>query len=224
MQFILDDVLPSRFKRIILIDVDIRFRSDVSNLYNYFNEMSSTEKVGIAKDWGDMTIETAWYRGRTPRGLQIGEPYPSTQHMNSGVVLLDLEKIRNKNNSNLSLFNSEKIRNYIKEFNIPTWGDQIIYTLIRWKELNQVYVLPCVYNYQTLVPKYQWNEWADEPMELPNCQGCKIEEYHFCPGKPQIEQINHDREFIDQYPVLFSYNNIFKLSTWCDDSQWTHCF
>ena len=36
-------------------------------------------KVGIAKDWGDMSKETAWYRGRTPKGLQIGKPYPSTQ-------------------------------------------------------------------------------------------------------------------------------------------------
>ena len=26
-----------------------------------------------------MSKETAWYRGRTPKGLQIGEPYPSTQ-------------------------------------------------------------------------------------------------------------------------------------------------
>ena len=26
-----------------------------------------------------MSTETAWYRGRTPKGLQIGEPYPSTQ-------------------------------------------------------------------------------------------------------------------------------------------------
>ena len=38
-----------------------------------------TEKVGIAKDWGSMVYETAWYRGRTPGGLQVGEPYPSTQ-------------------------------------------------------------------------------------------------------------------------------------------------
>ena len=26
-----------------------------------------------------MSLETSWFRGNTPRGLQIGEPYPSTQ-------------------------------------------------------------------------------------------------------------------------------------------------
>ena len=26
-----------------------------------------------------MSLETAWYRGRTITGLQVGEPYPSTQ-------------------------------------------------------------------------------------------------------------------------------------------------
>ena len=41
--------------------------------------MYRSEKVGLAKDWWDMSIETAWYRGRTPRGLQIGEPGPFTQ-------------------------------------------------------------------------------------------------------------------------------------------------
>ena len=46
--------------------------------------------------------------------------------MNSGVVLLDLEKIRKMNSSSQSsFFNVEKIRSYIKEFNIPTWGDQV---------------------------------------------------------------------------------------------------
>ena len=43
-------------------------------------------------------------------------------------------------------------------------------------------------------------------------------------GKPQIEHIVHDRELIGYYPLLYSYNNIFKLNTWCDHSQWTHCF
>jgi len=222
--FILHDVLPSKFKRIILLDVDLRFRSDVSNLYDYFNIMSPTEKVGIAKDWGNMVYETAWYRGRTPRGLQVGEPYPSTQNMNSGVVLLDLEKIRKMNSSSQSsFFNVEKIRSYIKEFNIPTWGDQIIYTLIRWKEKNEVYVLPCVYNYQTLVPKYQIEE-DDEPHKFPDCRDCKLADFMFCSGKPQIEHIVHDRELIVYYPLLYSYNKIFKLNTWCDHSQWTHCF
>ena len=46
--------------------------------------------------------------------------------MNSGVVLLDLEKIRKMDRSSQSsFFNVEKIRSYIKEFNIPTWGDQV---------------------------------------------------------------------------------------------------
>ena len=43
-------------------------------------------------------------------------------------------------------------------------------------------------------------------------------------GKPKIEQLNHDRNLIGEYPVLYSFNSIFKLSTWCDNSQWTHCF
>jgi hypothetical protein len=41
-----------------------------------------------------------------------------------------MEKIRKMDSSSPSLFNSQKIRNYIKEFNIPTWGDQVVVLLI----------------------------------------------------------------------------------------------
>jgi len=224
IQFLLADALPFSFQKIIVLDVDIRFRSDILSLYKYFALMSETEKVGIAKDWGDLSIETAWYRDRTPRGLQIGEPYPSTQLLNSGVVLLDLEKIRKMNSSSPSLFNVEKIRNYIKEFHIPTWSDQNIYNVIRWKEQNQVYILPCVYNYQTLISKYELKEKDYRPHQFPWCQGCMSADYRFCSGKPKIEQLNHAGNLLGLYPLLYGYNKIFKLSTWCDNSQWTHCF
>ena len=37
---------------------------------------------------------------------------------------MDLEKLRRKNKST-TLFSPLKIKSYIKEFNIPTWGDQV---------------------------------------------------------------------------------------------------
>ena len=44
--------------------------------------INRTEKVGLAKDWWDMSRETAWYRGEYPEGLQIGEPFPNSQVKN----------------------------------------------------------------------------------------------------------------------------------------------
>ena len=49
---------------------------------------------------------------------------PLIQNLNSGVVLMDLEKIRNMNRD---LFSPEKIRLYKNEYNLPTWGDQVNY-------------------------------------------------------------------------------------------------
>ena len=40
--------------------------------------LNRTEKVGLAKDWWDISQETAWYRGEKPEGLQIGEPFPNS--------------------------------------------------------------------------------------------------------------------------------------------------
>lgn len=37
------------------------------------------QALGLGKDWGDVSYETAWYRGRTLTGLQIGEPFPFLQ-------------------------------------------------------------------------------------------------------------------------------------------------
>ena len=36
----------------------------------------------MAKDWWDMSQETAWYRGEFPDGLQIGEPFPNSHVRN----------------------------------------------------------------------------------------------------------------------------------------------
>jgi len=224
VQFLLYDALPISFKHIILLDIDLRFRIDVGSLYEYFSAMSQTEKVGLAKDWWDMSQETAWYRGEFPEGLQIGEPFPNSHSLNSGVVLLDLEKIRRHCNSTYSIFNPVKIESYIEEFKIPTWGDQIIYSLIRWKEENQVYILPCTYNYQTLIKKnHETDEDYDVELDFPWCQGCKLNDYHKCSGQAKIEHFRN-WQLKDRFPTLFRYNSIFRMSTWCDNSQWTHCF
>ena len=45
-----------------------------------------------------MSLETAWYRGRTITGLQIGEPYPFTQvvffYLKRNSILLQNLKIK----------------------------------------------------------------------------------------------------------------------------------
>ena len=42
-------------------------------------------------------------------------------------------------------------------------------------------------------------------------------------GQAKIEHFRN-WQLKDRFPTLFRYNSILKMSTWCDNSQWTHCF
>jgi lipopolysaccharide biosynthesis glycosyltransferase len=88
-------ILDLRIKQIITLDVDIEFRNDIRYLHDHFGKFASDNIIGIARDAQPVYRHLFWqYRNEHP-GTRVGAPPPDgLTGFNSGVLLLNLDKIR----------------------------------------------------------------------------------------------------------------------------------
>jgi len=83
LKLIPHEIFPLDVKQIIMLDTDLFFNDDILNLWNFFDEFKPKQVFGMAKELSN------WYREKSAwRG------YVKDGGYNSGVMLLDLEKIR----------------------------------------------------------------------------------------------------------------------------------
>ena len=153
-------ILPHSVQRVIMLDADLKFTDDIAKLYDLFNHFSKDNILGIARDGQPVYRHTFWqYRQQHP-GSRVGEPPPNgLTGFNSGVLLLDLVRMRNSVLYN-KLLSAESIKELSTEFGFKGHlGDQDFFTLIGMKYEQLFYVLPCQWNRQLC----QW--WRDKGYE-----------------------------------------------------------
>uniref|UniRef100_A0A8R1TVB3 Glycosyltransferase-like protein LARGE2 n=1 Tax=Onchocerca volvulus TaxID=6282 RepID=A0A8R1TVB3_ONCVO len=88
LKLILNDILPTDVDKVIALDTDALIMDDIAQLWSFFSKMTNLQAIGLVEnlsDWYLFNISTpqrtvwpAWGRG-----------------FNSGVILLDLAKLRN---------------------------------------------------------------------------------------------------------------------------------
>ena len=78
-----------------MLDADLKFRTNINQLFSKFEKFSSTNIIGIAHEQQPIYKHiTGAYRPHHP-GTNIGEPPPDGYPgFNSGVLLLDLGRLR----------------------------------------------------------------------------------------------------------------------------------
>lgn len=153
-------ILPEIYDKIIMLDSDLKFMSDIGKLYKLFDEFTDDNVIGIGHDLQPVYRHTFWeYRNKNP-GTRVGEPKPNgLQGFNSGVLLMDLNKLRSSKLYN-SLLNKKSMTELTKEFYFQGHlGDQDFFTLLSMKYENLFYVLPCGWNRQLC----EW--WKDKGYE-----------------------------------------------------------
>jgi len=131
---------------------------------NYLNPMSVVLLVQVYR-------HTFWkFRQQNPR-TRIGEPPPyGLPGFNSGVLLLDLKRMRQSSVYN-SLLKASEIARLSDELNFKGHlGDQDFFTLVGMRYEHLFYVLPCQWNRQ-LCRWWEENGYKDV-----------FELYHRCDG------------------------------------------
>ncbi|GBM23559.1 Xyloside xylosyltransferase 1 [Araneus ventricosus] len=137
-------------KRVIVIDADVKFLSDVKLLYDYFDKFPPEAIIGIAREQQPVYRHILHEYRRLHNSTKLGDPPPDgITGFNSGVLLLDLDKMRNSSSYLEIINNSSIVLELIKQYKFRGHlGDQDFYTLVSFEYSHLFYTLPCTWNRQ----------------------------------------------------------------------------
>ncbi|CAN7984890.1 unnamed protein product, partial [Ixodes hexagonus] len=168
-------VLPLR--RIILLDIDLRFESDISLLHRHFSLFPETAVVGLAHELSPTYLYLFYEHRRRHMETKCGWPPPrGNPGFNSGVLLIDLRRMATspvfRNLSSL-----EGVEYLTSKYTFRgLFGDQDFYTLLSCERPELVYVLPCTWNRQ-LCRWLKYHGYARVFDDYHRCDG-RVDVYH----------------------------------------------
>lgn len=135
VKLILPDILPETLDKVIVLDGDLTFLSDVAELWKMFKNMTNEQFIGLVEN------ESNWYFGsNTNRWPALGRGF------NTGVILLNLAMMRTK--INWSRTWHEAVNENIIELKQTMLADQDVVNAVIKKNPHIVYNISCEYNVQ----------------------------------------------------------------------------
>ncbi len=170
-------VLPETVHRAIMLDADLKFQADIRHLYAQFQQFQEGNIMGIGRDMQPVYLyKFRQYRQENP-GTRVGEPPPDgLPGFNSGVLLLDLDRMRNSELYN-SMLSRDKVSRLAEEFHFKgNLGDQDFFTLLSMKYETLFHILPCEWNRQLCKYWLKYNNYEVFDKYF-NCKG-KVKIYH----------------------------------------------
>ncbi|CAF3900463.1 unnamed protein product [Rotaria magnacalcarata] len=166
---------------VIYIDTDILFLSNVRSLWRFFRKFNSTQLAALTPEHEDPSM--GWYN-RFAR-----HPYYGPMGLNSGVMLMNLTRMRQVNMIS-------KIMNIFDEFHLNiTWGDQCLLNIYFNYYPEQVYEFSC-----------NWNYRPDHCMYENNCQMAKLDGIKIIHGCRSAFHNDKYQEFKSIYEVILNWN------------------
>ncbi|KAL3842467.1 hypothetical protein ACJMK2_020489 [Sinanodonta woodiana] len=136
LKLVLPKILPHTLEKVIVLDTDIIFATDIAELWKVFHILKK-QVIGLVENQSD------WYLGKLWKNHQ---PWPALgRGFNTGVILLDLRKLRE--------FNWMEMWKLVAEKELMTMfstalADQDIFNAVIKQHPHLVYHLPCQWNVQ----------------------------------------------------------------------------
>ncbi|XP_054834773.1 glucoside xylosyltransferase 2 [Eublepharis macularius] len=184
---------------LLYVDTDVLFLRPIDDIWGFLRAFNSTQLAAMAPEHEIPKI--GWY-SRFAR-----HPYYGTTGVNSGVMLMNLTRIRNAQFKNSMIPTGltweemlyplyQKYKNYI------TWGDQDLLNIIFSFNPECLYLFPC-----------QWNYRPDHCMYGSNCKGAEEEGISILHGNRGVYHDDKQPTFKALYEVIrdFSFeDNLFQ--------------
>jgi len=160
-------IFPS-LNKLIFLDVDMEFQSDIKLLYQQFSQFSESNLIGVGNDLSPhYRLNLEQYRRWFPE-TTLGDPGWS-QGLNTGVVLYNLERMRQSSTWE-SLLQPEKVFDLMRTYGYHvTLGDQDWFTNVGFENRDLYYRLPCQFNSQVSV-QYWRPPFEENFMEYHHCE------------------------------------------------------
>nr|XP_028587717.1 xyloside xylosyltransferase 1 [Podarcis muralis] len=142
-------VLPKEISRIIQVDLDVEYRTNIRELFEEFDNFPEGAVIGIVHEMQPVYRHLFWqYRQEHP-GTKVGEPPPDgLPGFNSGVLLLNLDAMRHSELYN-RLLEPGAAQRLADQFHFRGHlGDQDFFTLVGMAHPELFHVLDCTWNRQ----------------------------------------------------------------------------
>ncbi|XP_029767348.1 LARGE xylosyl- and glucuronyltransferase 2 isoform X3 [Terrapene carolina triunguis] len=137
MKLTLTKALPSNLSKVIVLDTDITFATDIAELWAVFGKFSDKQVIGLVENQSD------WYLGNLWKNHK---PWPALgRGFNTGVILLLLERLRRIGWEQMWRLTAER---ELMSMLSTSLADQDIFNAVIKQSPVLVYKLPCFWNVQ----------------------------------------------------------------------------
>ncbi|KAL5007500.1 hypothetical protein ScPMuIL_016306 [Solemya velum] len=137
MKLTLPKILPDFLEKVIVLDTDVTFATDIAELWKIFHILRNKKAVGLVENQSD------WYLGKIWKNHR---PWPALgRGFNTGVILLDLVMLREMNWMKTWKLIAEK---ELMTMYATSLADQDIFNAVFKQHPYIVYHLPCQWNVQ----------------------------------------------------------------------------
>ncbi|NIG60408.1 glycosyltransferase-like 1B [Pontoporia blainvillei] len=137
MKLVLPSALPPDLARVIVLDTDVTFASNIAELWALFAHFSDKQVIGVVENQSD------WYLGNLWRNHR---PWPALgRGFNTGVILLRLDRLRQAGWEQMWRLTATR---ELLTLPATSLADQDIFNAIIKEHPWLVQPLPCVWNVQ----------------------------------------------------------------------------
>ncbi|XP_054828387.1 xylosyl- and glucuronyltransferase LARGE2 isoform X2 [Eublepharis macularius] len=137
MKLTLTKALPSDLSKVIVLDTDITFATDIAELWAVLGKFSDKQVIGLVENQSD------WYLGNLWKNHK---PWPALgRGFNTGVILLRLDHLRQIGWEQMWRLTAEReLMNMLS----TSLADQDIFNAVIKRSPTLIYRLPCFWNVQ----------------------------------------------------------------------------
>ncbi|KFW03942.1 Glycosyltransferase-like LARGE2, partial [Eurypyga helias] len=137
MKLTLTKALPSNLSKVIVLDTDITFATDIAELWAVFGKFSDKQVIGLVENQSD------WYLGNLWKNHK---PWPALgRGFNTGVILLLLDRLRRLGWEQMWRLTAER---ELMSMLSTSLADQDIFNAVIKQDPALVYRRPCFWNVQ----------------------------------------------------------------------------
>ncbi|XP_045146933.1 LARGE xylosyl- and glucuronyltransferase 2 [Echinops telfairi] len=137
LKLVLPSALPSDLARVIVLDTDVTFASDIAELWAFFAHFSDKQMIGLVENQSDWYLGNLWKNHR---------PWPALgRGFNTGVILLRLDRLRQAGWEQMW---KATARGVLLTLSATSLADQDIFNAVLKDHPGLVLLLPCTWNVQ----------------------------------------------------------------------------
>ncbi|XP_075573082.1 xyloside xylosyltransferase 1 [Pelecanus crispus] len=170
-------IMPKEITQIIQVDLDLKYKTNIRDLFDEFDNFPEGAVIGIAREMQPVYRHTFWqYRRENPQ-TKVGDPPPDgLPGFNSGVLLLNLEAMRQSNLYN-QLLEPAMVQKLTEKYHFKGHlGDQDFFTMVGMEHPELFHVLDCTWNRQ-LCTWWRDHGYSDVFDQYFQCEG-EVKIYH----------------------------------------------